>query len=245
VNLIVFGATSGLGREIAYQGASQGFNLFLSSSNQMDLESITCDLIIKYKGSVDFSIVDFSLNNPQFGKVFQYINLCNEKSVHLLFPVGKSFESDTFIDNDNISMKIININFYSIVKFLSETAKHDLFGKISSISFFGSIASTRGRSENVIYSASKRALHSYYESLRHSLVNENIIVKFYLLGYLNTRLADGHSLKFTPANPTLLAKSIVDNLEVDTGLIFYPKFWRLITLLLRLVPWSIFKRLKF
>jgi NAD(P)-dependent dehydrogenase (short-subunit alcohol dehydrogenase family) len=53
---------------------------------------------------------------------------------------------------------------------------------------WGSVAAVRGRRRNVAYSAAKRALQSFFESLRHACVGSSVTVQF----YVHARL-DGHS----------------------------------------------------
>ncbi len=61
---------------------------------------------------------------------------------------------------------------------------------------FGSIAAARGRSGNVVHASSKRALESYFESLRHAWAGQGPRVQFYILGYLDTSLASGRTKLF-------------------------------------------------
>ena len=41
---------------------------------------------------------------------------------------------------------------------------------------------------NVAYSAAKRALASFFESLRHACADTGVAVQFYVLGYMDTEL---------------------------------------------------------
>ena len=58
-NLII-GASSGLGREIAYEFARNSKNLILISRNLKDLEILKSDLEIKFKIEVNVFQLDFS-----------------------------------------------------------------------------------------------------------------------------------------------------------------------------------------
>ena len=46
---------------------------------------------------------------------------------------------------------------------------------------WGSVAAVRGRRRNVAYSAAKRALQSFFESLRHACVGSSVTVQFCML----------------------------------------------------------------
>jgi short-subunit dehydrogenase len=110
---------------------------------------------------------------------------------------------------------------------------------------FGSVAAVRGRSRNVAYSASKRALQSLFESLRHAEESHGIAVTFYCLGYMNTSMAYGQRLPFPPISPASVAERVVRRLGRDTGTRFVPRYWRWVAMVLRALPWWIFGRLRF
>ena len=74
-------------------------------------------------------------------------------------------------ENDSVTQikdeinQINNANFLSIVKFIEKIIPIFKEKQKGTIVGFGSMASSLGREKNMIYSASKRALNSYFESL--------------------------------------------------------------------------------
>jgi short-subunit dehydrogenase len=110
---------------------------------------------------------------------------------------------------------------------------------------FGSIAAVRGRSANVVYSAAKRALESYFESLRHRLTSAKVRVQFYRLGYMDTQQSFGKRLLLPKASPEQIARDVVRNLDRDVGFTTRPRFWIAVSLIVRCLPWALFRRLKF
>lgn len=87
---------------------------------------------------------------------------------------------------------------------------------------FGSVAAVRGRSYNMSYSAAKRALESYFESLRHALSERDIRVQFYVAGFLDTNLAYGVRTHLPKADPHRLADEVVRQLGKDIGMRYFP-----------------------
>jgi len=66
------------------------------------------------------------------------------------------------------------------------------------------------------------------------------------LGYLDTNLTFGEKLVgFKPANIINLANKIYQNRFKDFGKKTYPSYWKITTFLLPLLPWFIFKKIKF
>jgi NAD(P)-dependent dehydrogenase (short-subunit alcohol dehydrogenase family) len=110
---------------------------------------------------------------------------------------------------------------------------------------FGSVAAARGRTRNAAYGAAKRALQSYFESLRHALAGSHVVVQFYVLGYLDTNLAFGQRTALPKASPRVLADVVYRKRGTDFGVAYFPFFWRPICMALRALPWFIFRRLSF
>ena len=117
----------------------------------------------------------------------------------------------------------------------------------STIIGFGSVSAIRGRSRNATYAAAKRGLESFFESLRHYMQNTNVIVQFYVLGYLDTNLgfSGQDQLFFRRADVKKLSETVYSNMFKDLGTMVYPKKWKLVKLLLPFVPWKIFKKINF
>ena len=104
------------------------------------------------------------------------------------------------------------------------------------------LAAIRGRGRNVVYSAAKRALSSYFESLRHLAVGSNIRVHFYQLGYVETPRTHATKLPLPKASAGRLARLVLDR---DSGPVIYPAFCMPVSLGLRWTPGFLYKRLRF
>jgi short-subunit dehydrogenase len=139
---------------------------------------------------------------------------------------------------------LINANLTSIAAVVSLFLPV-MLREAGNIVGFGSVAALRGRGTNVAYAAAKRGLESYFESLRFCTSFTPVRVQFYRLGYVDTHLTFGRKLLPLPMiSPEAVAKQVVRNLNHDAGARFLPGFWWGIGLLLWLLPWSIFRRIK-
>jgi short-subunit dehydrogenase len=96
-----------------------------------------------------------------------------------------------------------------------------------------------------MYAASKRALASYFESLRHQLEPSGVAVSFYVLGYLDTQQAYGQELRLPKAKPEVIAAEVCRRLGRAGASRHRPRFWLLLTLLLRALPWRVYRKLRF
>ena len=138
---------------------------------------------------------------------------------------------------------INNANYLSIVHFIEKMIP--IFEKKNngSIVGFGSVASSLGRKKNVLYSASKRALNSYFESLISAYNKKNIKTQFYILGYLDTNLASDKDLIFPKACTKKLALKVYNNINKDNIIKYYPNWWGVICYLISIIPFYIIKKM--
>ena len=116
---LIVGASSGLGRDLAYEFAKNSKNLILVSRDKKDLEHLKSDIEIKYKVQVDIFELDFSYQN-------NITNFISEKKDIIksfdgvLFPIGMMLDDDTVKNTDEKLNKLISANFYCVANFISK-----------------------------------------------------------------------------------------------------------------------------
>jgi short-subunit dehydrogenase len=183
-------------------------------------------------------------NNKLIIKIFnEAISYGNIKN--LFFPIGVSIEDD----NESLNLENIDVllatNLITIIKLCNLFFKRIKDLEDSNIIFFSSIAAIRGRKNNIFYSASKRALESYFESIQHALGDSKVTVKLYCLGYVETSLSFGKKLLFPKITPDRVANEVIDGLNRSTGRKFLPKFWFFVERIIKVIPWFIYRRINF
>ena len=244
MTFIIIGASAGLGRSLAEKFASEKHDLILISSDSRDLIPLKSDLEIRFKVRIVPLEISFKQIPLDYDQIIDSLrNLSPLEGI--LFPIGHLSSNDVpGLDADTV-IETFNINLISIcltVNYFLNSLKE----RKSVIMGFGSVAAIRGRTRNATYAASKRGLESFFESLRHSLQNSNVIVQFYVLGYLDTSLSFNHkTMFFKRADVTELSEIVYENRFKDFGTTVYPKEWKLVKLLLPFIPWKIFKKINF
>ena len=164
MNYLIIGASSGLGRELAYTFAKSNNNLNISSRDAKDLNAIKSDLENRYKIEVKTLPFDFSSIENINSILLSDTNLL-EKIDGVLFPIGLMFEKDGVDLDIKDSQSLFQSNFLSISYTISKLTKYLTRKEDGFIVGFGSISGYLGRKLNSNYAASKRALESYFESL--------------------------------------------------------------------------------
>ncbi len=245
MTFIIVGASAGLGRALAEKFASEKNDLILISSDKKDLLPLKSDFEIKYKVKIMPIELSFKKSFIDFSEISAALTHLTPLE-GILFPLGYSYNNDMpGLDNQK-TIDTFNTNLISICLMINHFLNL-LQERKSTIIGFGSVAAIRGRTKNATYAAAKKGLESFFESLRHYSQNSSIIGQFYILGYLDTNLSFNNKdmMFFKRADVTELAKIVYSDKFVDFGTRVYPPIWKLVKFLLPIVPWRIFKKIKF
>ena len=111
-NLIV-GASSGLGKELAYKFAKNSKNLILISRKLSNLEFLKSDLEKNFKIKVDVFEVDFSKKENVTNFISNNFEILSNID-GVLFPIGMMIENDNVKNSSEDFSNIFNANFLSI-----------------------------------------------------------------------------------------------------------------------------------
>ena len=240
-NLII-GASSGVGRELAYEFGKNAKNVILVSRDKNDLENLKADLQIKYKIKVDTFELDFSKLSQVTDFFKNNISLI-ENIDGVLFPIGMMKENDNMDScKDNLD-SLFSANFYSQVIFINNILKIFQDRNKGFIVGFGSISGSMGRQVNTVYASAKSALETFFESLIISNQNEKINVQFYKLGYLDTNLSFGKKLLLPKGSAKKISKIVYSNLNKNGIKKYFPFWWIFIDMIIKILPFFISKNI--
>lgn len=240
---VVVGASAGLGRALTEALAAAGHDLVVVSSDPRDLEALASDLRIRH--GVKLAVVPLDLGGEPSG-----LDLLTQAAGDLggpdalLLPIGWTAAVDDATLGPALTERLVRTNFLSVTAVVAELLPQLKKRPHASVIGFGSVAAARGRGANMAYAASKRALQTWFEGLRHACAGTSVEVRFYVLGYLDTSLAFGRRTLLPRADPSRLAARVVRDIGRGGGIVYYPPAWRLVGALLPLVPFFVFKRLK-
>lgn len=240
-NLII-GASSGLGREIAYEFGKNSKNVILMSRDAKDLKVLKSDIQFKHNINVEIHELDFSKLDEVKNFISKNLDFLNRID-GILFPIGMMIENDTIKNTEEEFTSLFSANFYSVIFFISKII--DIF-EIKNKGFivgFGSISASLGRDSNIGYSCSKSALERYFEGLIVSNLKTKINIQFYKLGYLNTYLSASKKLLLPKGSPKKLAKKVIKNLDKKGLKTYFPKWWVLIDYAIKIIPFVLSKNI--
>jgi short-subunit dehydrogenase len=182
----VIGASSGIGAELCRQLAENGAKVILSARNEEKLNEVKNSLT----NSQIHLVYPIDLENS--GNVLTIVtDIVKEVGeVHFLFNNGGLSQRATAFETQiEVDRKIMEINYFgniAVTKAILPHMRRQGGGKIIVIS---SIAGKFGFFLRSAYSASKHALHGFYESLRLEEEEHNIQVNIICPGKINTDIS--------------------------------------------------------
>ena len=242
---VIVGASSGVGRALAETLAREGYDLLLSARDRRDLEVLAADLRLRDRIGVHVHTID--LSEPELATA-AFIDTCVRElgRVDAIFlTAGMIHSRDHGPGEADTISSLIWVNYANMIQLIAGFARRFQEQAGGDIVTFSSIAAAAPRGRNVVYSSAKAGLETYCRGLRHHLDGTGVTLQTYALGYVDTAMSYGQKLLFPVASPAKVADYVVRNLGRDRGRVYFPRFWLPIVLVLRHLPWSLYKRLSF
>ncbi len=182
-NILITGASSGIGRALAVAYSGLGINLFLCGRNAEKLE-VTKILCEELKANVVLEIFD----------------VCDSAACDgFIEKIEKNYEIDLVIANAGISAgtaggtesfaqvkKVFATNIDGVLNIIHPVIEKMKSRQSGQIAIISSLAGFRGLPSSPAYSASKSAVRVYAESLRGNLAKYKIAVNAICPGYVRT-----------------------------------------------------------
>jgi short-subunit dehydrogenase len=241
---VVIGASSGVGRALATELAREGLDLILVARDAADLEAVAADCGLRFGVNASAKTLDLAedLDADAFGDWVESEAEC----VPYFFAIaGANATGDAGAPDDRVIRQMTLVNFQVPAQLMSLAARRAEKWKLRTIVACSSIAAAVPRKRNMAYAAAKSALETFALGLRHELAAKGVLVQVYRLGYVDTNLSFGQKLLFPVAAPECVARRFVAGIASDFGVRYLPRYWGGIVTILRCLPWSMYKRLKF
>jgi dehydrogenase/reductase SDR family member 7B len=183
----ITGASSGIGEALAQAFAVEGAKLILSARRNDELVRVKNSLKLN-----DADVLILPLDLSDTSKVNELTQQVISKfgRIDILVNNGgmsqRSLAKDTSLENDR---KLMEINFFGTVALTKSVLPFMLKQKSGHIIAMSSISGKFGFYLRSAYSASKHALHGFFESLRMEIFNDNIKVMIICPGRIKTNIS--------------------------------------------------------
>jgi short-subunit dehydrogenase len=245
LNAVVFGATKGIGRALARELAERGDRLFLLGRSPADLTACAEDLAIRggqpaVVGHARCDLGDASTFGPALAAARAALG-----DIDLIVVTAGEFGTQADLEADRKrTQSLLNANFTNTVLFC-EDARGVLLPRGGTLCVFSSVAGERGRKPVILYGASKAGLSRYLEGLDHKFRAAGLKVVCIKPGFVKTSMTAGLKPPPFASTPEAVAKIAVRAIDRGTPVAYAPGIWRLVMLVIRLLPRSVMRRIEF
>jgi decaprenylphospho-beta-D-erythro-pentofuranosid-2-ulose 2-reductase len=242
--ILILGAASGIAQAYGRLRAAEHANFVLLGRQPERLVSIRNDLLARGAAAAEsvtsdlggMAAIDATVRTliARFGAFDEIIVAYGV--------LGSQLEAE----KDNVAArKIIDVNFTSVALWVLALLREHPAGRPLSMVGIGSVAGDRGRAGNFVYGASKAGLERLLEGLAQKYAGSDVHVLTVKPGFVDTPMAAGVvSGKLMLASPERVARDIQRAVSRRRRVIYTPWFWWAIMLIIRNLPWFVFKRLR-
>jgi len=174
-NVVITGASRGLGKAIAQIFANNGYNLYLTSLNEQRLNKTVEELVDKYP-RITVKAKAFDLSKKEQAKAFGEWCLKNCSPDILVNNAGNFTGADVHKEEEGALEEMIETNLYSAYHLTRAIVPSMIERKTGHIYNMASIAALKAYPGGGSYSISKFAIHGFSLNLREELKPYNIKV---------------------------------------------------------------------
>ncbi len=184
-HVLITGATSGIGYELAKIFASNGHNLILVARTSADLEGTGVELRDRYK--VNVVSISTDLFNPAnaFG-LYEHIKSQGFRVSILVNAAGQGLYGEFSTTDIQRELNIIHLNISSLVILTKKVLQDMLIEKEGKILNVASVASKAPGPLQSVYHATKAFVHSFTEAVRNEVKGTGITITSLLPGVTDT-----------------------------------------------------------
>jgi len=243
-NILITGASEGIGRALAWEMASRGYNLGLTSRRRSILEKLKLEINAQYP---DLLICVAPLDVSQFSDIQHVMSQLHSElgGIDILVAnagIAKSGRIGVVPLEDQL--QVIDTNLSGAIATISSGVslfREQGYGHVVATS---SIAGYLGIPRNGAYSASKAGLSIFMESLRAETYKENIDVTVINPGYIDTALNRGMKSRPFVIDVKEGARQFASLIEKKVKVATVPKYpWNVLGLIMKVLPVSLITKM--
>ena len=242
-NVLIFGATSAIASQTAKLFASQGYKIALAARDFKKIESVSNDILTEYSNSKLYS---FIFNALEYSSHKDILYNAHEDMggidiiliAHGTLPIQEEIKNDFKEIRKEFESNALSV--FSLATASAEYFEKRLSGTLVVIS---SVAGDRGRQSNYIYGSAKGAVSIFMQGLRNRLYKSGINVITVKPGFVDTPMTSHIPKNFLFASASDIAKGILNAIDNKKDVVYLPGFWKVIMMVIKSIPESIFKRL--
>jgi decaprenylphospho-beta-D-erythro-pentofuranosid-2-ulose 2-reductase len=242
--ILIIGATSAIAEATARIFAARGDALFLVARDATHLQAIATDLSVRgavRAANATLDVTDFSAHAAIIDRAERELGGIDT----VLIAHGTLSDQAQCQTSVDALRREFDINALSTMALLTMLANTFEARKRGTLAVISSVAGDRGRQSNYVYGSAKAAMSAFLSGLRQRMAKADVDVLTIKPGFVDTPMTAAIANKGALwAKPDQIAAGIVRAIDRRRSVVYLPRFWGLIMLVIRHIPEPIFKRLK-
>jgi decaprenylphospho-beta-D-erythro-pentofuranosid-2-ulose 2-reductase len=243
MKIVVIGATSGIAEHCCRLWLAEGpAELVLVARDGAKVDKIAADLRVRSPASTVTTVQGDFLDRAFVQKVVDDAVTASPVDIALIAH-GWMPENQVGLDLATCE-QILDVNAVSPVLFAEAFAAHFVKAGRGTIAIIGSVAGDVTRKANYLYGASKALLTRYAQGLDHRLLGSGVKVVLIKPGPTDTAMTSHMKeagKRMAPVED--VARATVEGIKLGKSVVYTPRIWQLIMLIVRHIPRPIFNRL--
>jgi decaprenylphospho-beta-D-erythro-pentofuranosid-2-ulose 2-reductase len=245
-NVVVLGATKGMGRALARRMAERGDRLFLFGRELEELRRSAGDLMSRSSVRQDVGIAVCDLERPETFETALNQAEATLGSLDIVVVTAALFATQDQLEQDTeLAHRLVTVNFANTVMFCELARKRLMARGGGTLCVFSSVAGERGRKRVVVYGAAKAGLSRYLEGLDHRYRTEGLVTVCVKPGFVTTSMTEGLARPPFAGHPDAVAKRVLTAIDRGKPVVYAPPPWALVMFAIRLLPRFVMRRLDF
>lgn len=179
----ITGASAGIGKALAVEISKYDANLILSSRNLNKLEEVKS--LCQDSEKVEILELDLAEQGAFDSKVKTALSFFDRIDI-LINNAGISQRSLAMETQASVGEKIFEVNYFGTVALTKAILPHFIKNRKGQIAVISSVVGKIGTPLRSSYSASKHAIHGYFDSLRAELYPTGVKITIICPGFVNT-----------------------------------------------------------
>lgn len=240
--VLIIGATSAIAEATARLWAEAGCSLFLVGRQEARLKAVADDLATRGASSVGRFVLDMN-EIDRHAEMLDAAETALER-IDICFVAHGTLSDQQACQGDvATTLHELQTNALSTIALLTLVAQRFEQRGNGTVAVISSVAGDRGRQSNYVYGTAKAALDTFLEGLRQRLHKAGVRVVTIKPGFVDTPMTASFKKGPLWATPATVARRIERAIARGADVVYVPPFWRLIMLVIRSMPRSVFKRI--
>lgn len=243
---IVFGGTTGIGRAIARRLSERGDSVFLLALSEADLARSAADLEQRSPARREFAYATCDLERPEtFAPALDAADAALGDFDCVIVTAAMFATQDALEADSELMRRLVTVNYANTVVFCELARKRLLARGGGKLAVFSSVAGDRGRKPVILYGSSKAGISAYLEGLDHKFYAQGLRVVCVKPGFVKTGMTAGLKPPPFAGEPEQVARDVVRALDRGKPVVYTPRPWAWVMLIIRALPRFIMRRIGF